>query len=709
MATLTRRNGFSLIEIMVGMVVVVFVSVVVGKTVGAYADHVTNQVTAQQLRIAGRAAEKYLNDNAAGVAAIAGPTTPFIASSATLASYMPAGINPVNAFGQNFELRVIEQPAGRLQALVMTIGGEAIPGRQANSIASIAGTAGGRITPENPANMTGGKGMYAVPLAPYGTSPGVGHLGYWLAAAAADACVPPAPVVTTGACPAGQTGAITFTNTATCPSSTSVVSWSGPVQTGSTCVPIGPPPPASCTVPVGTVRNWTVSGASCSAARGGTVASGSSLVWTDAGSPTTGNASFQCTNGTLANTANAGATCVDSTPPPPTCVVPSPSTQTQMLSCASGQYGAITQSRSASCPSPTGSVSWTSWSTTSNTCTSCPASSVEKQWVSTTNGTCPAGQSGAITREKEQQRTKSYSCPAGTTSLPAASFSAWVDTGAVRDVSSTCTTTCTAPSASSSATTRAASSLSGTDADCPAGQWGSHTWAQSRTENGTVTTSWTCPGPTSSTSTSWLGTFNVGAKTVTGGSCSTCPAPTSSTATQWVPAASGTCPAGQTGAVTREKEQARTSTTSYSCPAGTAALPAPTTSAGGWVDTGAVRDASNTCAFPPPVFSGATACVRGTTCRAGAIGVTDLFSPRAAGLTCNGALGPSSFTITVTAGTQTGTLAAICSQDSATGSCMPASSIASAVIGGVAYTAHVACSGGSSTRQVEAHGWLTTP
>jgi hypothetical protein len=62
-----------------------------------------------------------------------------------------------------------------------------------------------------------------------------------------------------------------------------------------------------------------------------------------------------------------------------------------------------------------------------------------------------------------------------------------------------------------------------------------------------------------------------------------------------VPTTNGTCPAGQTGTVTREKEQAQTSTTSYSCPAGTAALPAPSTSVGSWVDTGAVRDISNTC------------------------------------------------------------------------------------------------------------------
>ena len=39
-------------------------------------------------------------------------------------------------------------------------------------------------------------------------------------------------------------------------------------------------------------------------------------------------------------------------------------TQTQTLSCPAGQTGAITQTRSSSCPGPT----WSSWTTTSNTC-----------------------------------------------------------------------------------------------------------------------------------------------------------------------------------------------------------------------------------------------------------------------------------------------------------------------------------------------------
>ena len=48
-------------------------------------------------------------------------------------------------------------------------------------------------------------------------------------------------------------------------------------------------------------------------------------------------------------------------------------------------------------------------------------------------------------------------------------------------------------------------------------------WA--RTENGTRTTSWTCPGPTSSTSDSWSGTYNNGPWVTTSNTCVATPPP----------------------------------------------------------------------------------------------------------------------------------------------------------------------------------------
>ena len=95
-------------------------------------------------------------------------------------------------------------------------------------------------------------------------------------------------------------------------------------------------------------------------------------------------------------------------PPPmppvaPSCVVPSPATETndqertetQSLACPSGETGSIEQSRSqsrfqqrtASCPSPSGSVQWTAWGPWS-------AWSATTAWTTTSNSCVPARKAG---------------------------------------------------------------------------------------------------------------------------------------------------------------------------------------------------------------------------------------------------------------------------------------------------------------------------
>src|SRR5690606_38543237 len=95
---------------------------------------------------------------------------------------------------------------------------------------------------------------------------------------------------------------------------------------------------------------------------------------------------------------------------------------------------------------------------------------------------------------------------------------------------------------------------------CPAGYTGSTPQTRTRTENGTRTTSWACPGPTgaatSSTSDTWSGTYTYGTWTANGAdTCAAPPPPCSApppTSTAITRAASNenrspSCPAGQTG------------------------------------------------------------------------------------------------------------------------------------------------------------------
>jgi len=75
----------------------------------------------------------------------------------------------------------------------------------------------------------------------------------------------------------------------------------------------------------------------------------------------------------------------------PTC---QSTTQTQVLSCPSGQTGQITQSSTSSCPNPRGVAVPGPWITTSNSC--------QTVWQTQTQTlSCPANYSGAITQTRQ--------------------------------------------------------------------------------------------------------------------------------------------------------------------------------------------------------------------------------------------------------------------------------------------------------------------
>jgi formylglycine-generating enzyme required for sulfatase activity len=50
------------------------------------------------------------------------------------------------------------------------------------------------------------------------------------------------------------------------------------------------------------------------------------------------------------------------------CALPNPATETRTQNCPAGQTGSIIETRTASCPNPSGSFVWSAWIETSNTC-----------------------------------------------------------------------------------------------------------------------------------------------------------------------------------------------------------------------------------------------------------------------------------------------------------------------------------------------------
>lgn len=140
---------------------------------------------------------------------------------------------------------------------------------------------------------------------------------------------------------------------------------------------------------------------------------------------------------------------------------------------------------------------------------------------------CPVGQTGAITQQRPEQRTqtRSASCPAPTgayTWSGWSAWSAWTGTGAWTTTSNTCVETCVAPATEYFAITRVASNET-RDVGCPSGQTGNHWQARSRTENGQHVRTWSCPSPTGSPVASgvdnWLGTYSYGSWATTSNTC----------------------------------------------------------------------------------------------------------------------------------------------------------------------------------------------
>jgi hypothetical protein len=150
--------------------------------------NVQTAAAASQQFVVNKAAQQYVQDNGAVIAAQATATTPVPITAAMLinAGYLPTGFSQTNAFKQTWQVEVLQPAAGQLQAIVETIGGRAITDTlQLVQIASQTGAQGGFVPyagqngdpTMSPNNAYGAYGSWTIPLAGTGfTNPGSGHL-----------------------------------------------------------------------------------------------------------------------------------------------------------------------------------------------------------------------------------------------------------------------------------------------------------------------------------------------------------------------------------------------------------------------------------------------------------------------------------------------------------------------------------------------------
>jgi formylglycine-generating enzyme required for sulfatase activity len=219
------------------------------------------------------------------------------------------------------------------------------------------------------------------------------------------ACALPNPSTETRAqnCPAGQTGSITQTRTASCPNPGGNPVWSDWIATSDTCQAqsVNRKPVAaaqSVTATAGVALSVTLSASDADGdalsysvasfpSHGGLGGTPPNLTYTAAaGYSGQDSFSFKASDGQADSDAAAVSVTVKAA-----CALPNPSTETRAQNCPAGQTGSITQTRTASCPNPGGNPVWSDWIATSSTCQTPVSSGIEPEMARLPGGTFQMG------------------------------------------------------------------------------------------------------------------------------------------------------------------------------------------------------------------------------------------------------------------------------------------------------------------------------
>lgn len=172
------QRGFTAIETIVVLIVSVAAMSLGATYLSNYSDNLVNQSAAEHAKSVADAANDYIKDNYAAIAAVATPTTPATITVAMLQStnYLPSSFTANSPYGQSYSILALEPTAGKLQTLIVTSGGDTIGELNLRRTAQLIGARGGYVSSTSTTTAQGSYGGWSVPLASYGVAPGAGHL-----------------------------------------------------------------------------------------------------------------------------------------------------------------------------------------------------------------------------------------------------------------------------------------------------------------------------------------------------------------------------------------------------------------------------------------------------------------------------------------------------------------------------------------------------
>lgn len=174
--TRNHAHGFTMIEVLVALAVTAVMLAGVATMINSSLEDTRGQQAALYQQQVGVAAKQLIQTNAQALSQATQTIVPF----SQLSTFLPAGMQSTNAYGQTPCLLVTKQGDGSLLGLLVTEGGTTIKDSELGYIAANSGQGGGSIPATNNASgqAIGAYGAWTAPK-PSGactTPTGVGHL-----------------------------------------------------------------------------------------------------------------------------------------------------------------------------------------------------------------------------------------------------------------------------------------------------------------------------------------------------------------------------------------------------------------------------------------------------------------------------------------------------------------------------------------------------
>ncbi|MCY0853030.1 shufflon system plasmid conjugative transfer pilus tip adhesin PilV [Cupriavidus sp. D39] len=174
-----KGRGFISVEVAMGIIIVIALMTTMSSWINSDVDRKVNATAASSATTVLQATQKWMGDNYATILASANPYVAY--DTTALAGYLPSGFAATNVYQQGYSIRINKVAANRLEALVVTTGGETIKETSLRQIAQLIGGQGGYVSATNAAQATGSFGGWNYALGTYGGSPGAGKLALALA------------------------------------------------------------------------------------------------------------------------------------------------------------------------------------------------------------------------------------------------------------------------------------------------------------------------------------------------------------------------------------------------------------------------------------------------------------------------------------------------------------------------------------------------